>query len=69
MKKILIIEDDKFICKAYKNGLTDAGYEVDYAEDGKEGMEKISSFKPDVILLDLMMPVKNDTELMQNSRK
>ena len=64
-KKILLIEDDKFISRAYKDGLVRAGFEVDVAMDGKEGMEKIKSDGPDLILLDLVMPVKSGFEVLQ----
>jgi DNA-binding response OmpR family regulator len=55
-KKILIVEDDKYYRVAYKDGLEDAGFIVDMAEDGQLGLEKIRSDKPDMILLDLLMP-------------
>lgn len=63
--KILLIEDDKFLCRAYKDGLERAGFEVSFASDGKEGLEKIKSEKPDLILLDLILPVKGGFEILE----
>jgi len=54
--KILIVEDDQDIVDVLKMALTKAGYEVDYAFDGEEALNKVKSFKPDLILLDLMIP-------------
>lgn len=54
--KILIIEDDLSISEAYSLILTKSGYEVEVAYDGNEGIEKIESFQPKVVLLDLRMP-------------
>lgn len=56
MKKILIIEDDSFIAKAYQIKLERLGYEVWLASDGKEGLEILEQRLPDLILLDLVMP-------------
>jgi len=57
MKKILIAEDDKFLASAYKLKLTKAGFEVMLASDGNEMLLMLKSFVPDLILLDLVMPV------------
>ena len=64
-KKILLAEDDKFICKAYMDGLAKAGFEVFIAHDGVEAMNKIKSQKFDLILLDLVMPSKNGFEVLE----
>ncbi|MHB0996021.1 MAG: response regulator [Elusimicrobiales bacterium] len=56
MAKILLIDDDEtmhLICKAY---LGKAGYTVEEAFDGPEGLTKAESFKPDLVLLDINMP-------------
>ena len=55
-KKILVIEDDNTISNMYKIGLTNDGYEVVIAKDGQEGLELSASEKPDIILLDIIMP-------------
>lgn len=65
MYKILLIEDDEFIGRAYKDGLTRAGFDVSWASDGQEGLEQIKALKPDLVLLDLVMPVKNGFEVLE----
>lgn len=64
-KKILLAEDDKYISRAYKDGLERAGFEVLVATDGSEALEKIKKDAPDLILLDLIMPVKNGFEVLE----
>ncbi len=64
-KKILLAEDDKFIARAYQDGLTRAGYEVVSAVNGQEAIDKIKSEKPDLVLLDLIMPKKNGFEVLE----
>jgi len=56
MKKILIIEDQKNLVKLLESRLKAAGYSVVTALDGQEGMEKVPSVKPDLIITDLAMP-------------
>jgi DNA-binding response OmpR family regulator len=63
--RILLAEDDKFICKAYKDGLSKAGFEMVIAHDGNEAMEKIKLDKPDLVLLDLIMPDKGGFEVLE----
>jgi putative two-component system response regulator len=57
-KKILIIEDDAAIVDSIK-ALLKNEYDVDSAQNGNVGLEKVASFKPDLIILDLMMPEKD----------
>jgi len=54
--KVLIIEDDTPYRKVYTRKFEVAGYMVETAEDGVKGIEKARSFKPDIVLTDLMMP-------------
>ncbi len=56
MAQILIIEDDVALNEAYMLILKKEGHEVTVAHDGREGMEKVAQLKPDLILLDLLMP-------------
>lgn len=58
-KNILVVEDDKFISKAFKDSLTRAGFVVKNAYDGEEALKMIYSDQPDIILLDLLMPKKD----------
>ncbi len=56
MANILIVEDDKALNDAYKLILNKEGHKVIVARDGEDGLEKLASYKPDLILLDLLMP-------------
>jgi len=56
MQKILIVDDDQYIREVYEEVLIEAGYSVETAADGKDGLEKISEGGYDLILLDIMMP-------------
>ncbi len=68
MKKILIIEDDQIVANIYRNKLSVEGYKVEVALDGEVGRELIKSFRPDVIVLDLMLPKITGLELMKEIR-
>lgn len=56
MPKIVCAEDDKLISTSLVEGFTAAGFEVIAAHDGEEAVAKIKEVKPDVVLLDIMMP-------------
>jgi DNA-binding response OmpR family regulator len=56
MKKILIIEDDQIVANVYRNKLAVEGYQVEIAPDGETGLKMMRTFKPDMIVLDLMLP-------------
>ena len=58
-KKIIIVEDEKAISKALQLKLIHEGYLVDAAYNGDEGLGKVKSEKYDLILLDMVMPVKD----------
>jgi len=64
-KSILLVDDDQFITVAYKDGLERAGYYVTVAHNGEEALEILKELKPDIILLDLIMPKMNGFELLQ----
>jgi len=63
-KKILMIEDDIFLRKIYRDKLTRAGFEFIEATNGEEGLGKILSEKPDLVLLDLILPRKNGFDVL-----
>jgi DNA-binding response OmpR family regulator len=63
-RKIAIIEDDSAIAQMYRIKFESEGYSVETAENGKLGLELIKSMKPDIILLDLMMPEMRGDEML-----
>lgn len=69
MKTILIAEDDKFLIKVYETKLKKEKMNVVMAYNGKEAVEKAKEHKPSVILLDLIMPVMNGFEALENLKK
>jgi DNA-binding response OmpR family regulator len=64
-KKICIIEDDDSIREIYSTKLKSEGFELVNAKNGQEGLDIINKIKPDLILLDLRMPVKSGFEVMK----
>jgi len=68
MKRILIVEDDQLVASAYKKRFQEAGYEVEWAPDGLEGIKLVSSVKPEVVLLDLLMPRLDGIEVLKYIR-
>ncbi len=66
--KILIVEDDRAIARALKEGLEDESYAVDVAYDGDEGYRTASADEYDVIMLDVMMPEMDGYEVCQKLR-
>ncbi len=69
MKKVLIVEDEELIMDLLKKKLIQEGYEVSVAYDGEQGMEKLRSVKPDILLLDIVMPKKSGYEVMEEMSK
>lgn len=62
---ILVIDDDQFLREFYQQILVKAGYQVFTATNGVEGLQAILKNKPDVILLDIMMPVMDGNEVLK----
>jgi len=69
MKKILIAEDDNFLANAYRVKFEKEGWEVTIAYNGEEAVSKAKSIKPDVILLDLVMPKMDGWEALKLLKK
>lgn len=67
--KILIAEDDLFFQKFYTQKLTEQGFETFVASDGQEALEKVAEVKPDIILLDIIMPKKDGFEVLEALKK
>lgn len=64
MAKILIIDDDSSLRSAYKDICSKNNWEVEVAADGKAGLEVANTYKPDVILLDMLMPVMGGLDFL-----
>ena len=67
--KILIVEDEKLIRKAYAEELQSEGFTVIVAGNGKEGLDTALSEKPDLILLDILMPIMDGVTMMGKLRE
>lgn len=63
---ILIVEDEKVLQDVYKLVLTSKGYTVHTANNGAEGLTQLATKKPNVVLLDIFMPVMDGKEFMRN---
>ena len=68
-KKILLIEDEKIMVNLLEKKLTREGYDVSVAWDGEEGLAKMKESKPDLILLDIIMPKIGGFEVMEEVSK
>lgn len=69
MKKILIVEDESAYLKLLNDQLTRSGYSVVEAINGEKGLEKAASERPDLILLDIRMPVMDGMTMLGTLRK
>lgn len=69
MSKVLIAEDDAFLANAYRVKLTKAGFDVRMAMNGKEALQTLEEFSPDIILLDLVMPVLDGFSTLAEIKK
>jgi len=69
MFKILLVEDDPFLSEMYTTKLTADGFEVELASDGKEALKKISATKPDLVLLDIVLPKMDGFEVLETMKK
>jgi two-component system alkaline phosphatase synthesis response regulator PhoP len=68
-KKILIIEDEKIICDLLERKLTREGYSVVIATNGIDGLVKMREDRPDIVLLDIIMPKMGGFEVMEEMNK
>ena len=67
--KVLVCDDERHIVRLIQVNLERQGYQVVTAFDGKEGLEKIASEKPNVVVLDVMMPYMDGFEVLKRIRK
>jgi DNA-binding response OmpR family regulator len=63
--KIVLVEDDQILSRVLSEELQDVGFTVVQAVDGEEGIKKVNAEKPDLVLLDVMIPKKNGFEVLK----
>ena len=64
MKTILIVDDEKNLCRLYEKELTKDGYHIVLAHSGTEGLEKVQECAPDLVVLDIRMPGMDGIETL-----
>lgn len=66
---IMIVEDDSFVMDIYKTKLSQEGFTVVEAENGAEALKKLKNVKPDLMLLDIIMPYMDGLEVLKRVKK
>ena len=69
MLKILVAEDDTFLSSLIVHNFHTAGYDVMGAFDGNDAIDRIKSWKPDFVVLDIMMPIKDGYGVLEDMKK
>lgn len=69
MNRILIVEDEEFLVTALKDNLESEGFLIDIARNGEEALEIIKKHRPNLILLDLLMPKKDGFYVLEEVKK
>ncbi len=67
--RVMVMEDDPFLRSVYEVKLANEGFEVKIAGNGREGVDAYDSFKPDIILLDLIMPEMDGFAVLEELKK
>ncbi len=67
--KIILIEDDEILSKVIYEELKDANFDVMQSFDGEDGLKKVRSKRPDLVLLDIILPRKNGFEVLEELKK
>lgn len=68
-ERILVVDDEIEACRTLKDFMVFKGYEVQTAQNGKEAIDKVKSFKPHIVLLDIIMPGMNGIEVLKEIKK
>jgi DNA-binding response OmpR family regulator len=68
-RKVLIVDDEPNIVTALEFLLKRSGYDVRLAANGAEALEQVEAYRPDVVLMDVMMPIKSGFEVCQRMRE
>ena len=69
MKKVLVVEDEPSIAHLIADSLEQAGYRVEIAEDGEQACARVESFVPDLVTLDLLLPLKSGWQVLEYIRR
>jgi len=67
--RILVVEDEFGIAEVLQLALTDAGHEIMIAINGRQGLERLKEIRPDLVILDFMMPVLDGPGMLREMRK
>jgi CheY-like chemotaxis protein len=68
-KKILLVEDEEIMIDLLQRKLTKEGYEISVARNGEEGLQAMKEKKPDLVLLDIIMPKMGGLEVLEEMQK
>lgn len=68
MPKIVVVEDQQVLATVYRNKFTAEGYQVEVASDGEAGLDLVNTAKPDLVILDVMLPKLNGIEVLKKIR-
>lgn len=69
MKSILLVEDDPFVVDIYTTKLKEAGFSIEVAEDGEEALRKVKEKKPELLILDIVLPNIDGWEFLKKIRE
>jgi len=69
MSKVMVVDDEEDLRNLVKLVMEREGFEVETAEDGKDFLEKVSKFKPDFVILDVMMPGLTTKEILEKLKE
>lgn len=67
--KILLVEDEEILAKMYEEKFTEAGFEEILAFEAKQGLKKVKKEKPDLVILDILLPKENGLFFLEKLRK
>ena len=67
--RVLLIDDEQFYFKMLQKSLREAEYQLEYAKSGSEGLAKIPSFEPELLIVDLKLPELDGFEILQRLRR
>src|SRR6266508_6433220 len=67
--RVLLIDDEQFYFKLLKKTFVEAEYNLEYAKSGSEGLAKIPSFEPDMLIVDLKLPEMDGFEILERLRR